>query len=538
MLKRLLKQVFRDSAAAAPTEENLAQSKRFEEAALAAGRDGNLDLAAQAAGHALEQNPQSVVARFCLGNVFHRKYRLDDAIDTYYEALDIQADNGSVHHNLALTLMERGDTADAVAHLRRAVELNPDSAEDHSTLLFPLNADPSADPVAVAREHVLWGQRFADPLTRRTPHANPRDPHRRLRIGYVSGDFSAHVASPFIAPLLAQHDRECFEIIGFANQDSIPNEAAFPGIRWHTIVGVDDEKAARLIEAEGVDILVDLSGHTKGNRLLVFARKPAPLQMTMLGYPNTTGLAAMDYRITDIHADPPGATEHFYRERLLRLPECLWCFSPSPLAPAPVPAPCASRGHVTFGSLNAPYKLNDRVFEAWLAILGAVPESRLIFATVPKGEAQRRIFDRFASGGIAPDRIEVLERLPAVDYWKLVGRVDLALDTFPCGGGATICEAFWLGVPTLTLAGLTFLQRAGLSLLTNVGLEELVTRSFDEYVQKAVALGRAPADIVRLRQGLRERFASSPITDAGRYTRKIEALYRNAWIECCGRSRC
>lgn len=538
MLKRLLEQVFRNGATAASDEEDLAQSKRFEEAALAAGRDGDLDWAAKAASDALEQNPQSVVARFCLGNVFYSKGRLDDAIRIYYQALDIQVDNASIHYNLALALQTRGDTGDAIAHFRRTVELNPDSAEEHSTLLFPLNADPSADPVAVAREHVLWGQRFADPLIRRTPHANLRDPHRRLRIGYVSGDFSAHAASPFIAPLLANHDRECFEIFGFANADFLPGEAAFPGTRWHTIIGVDDEKAARLIEAEGIDILVDLSGHTKGNRLLVFARKPAPLQMTMLGYPNTTGLAAMDYRITDIHGDPPGATEHLYRERLLRLRECLWCFSPSSLAPPPRPAPCISNGHVTFGSLNAAYKLNDRVFEAWIAILGAVPESRMIVATIPKGEAQRRIFDRFGSAGIVPERIEIMERQPVADYWKLVSRVDLALDSFPCGGGATICEALWLGVPTLTLAGLTFLQRAGLSLLTNVGLEELVARSVDEYVQKAGALGRAPAEIVRLRNGLRDRLASSPITDARRYARNLEVLYRNAWIEWCGRCQC
>jgi predicted O-linked N-acetylglucosamine transferase (SPINDLY family) len=538
MLTQLLKQVLRDAKAAMPAGANLAQSKRFEEAALAAGRDGDLDAAVLAAGHALEQNPRSVVARFCLGNVYYRKDRLDDAIRTYCEALEIQADNASVHYNLALALQTRGDSSDAVAHYRRTVALMPDLAQEHSTLLFLLNADPAADPLAVSREHISWGQRFADPLIRRTPHANPRDPRRRLRIGYVSGDFSGHAASSFIAPLIDHHDRSQFEIIGFANADSLPGEAEFPGVRWHRILGLEDEPVARLIEAEGVDILVDLSGHTTRNRLFVFARKPAPLQMTMLGYPNTTGLAAMDYRITDIYGDPPGLTEHLYRERLLRLPECLWCYRPSPLAPEPVPAPCVSNGHVTFGSLNAAYKLNDGVFEAWAAILGAVPESRLVIATIPKGEAQRRIFDRFASSGIAPDRIEVVERQPVLGYWKLVGRVDLAFDSFPCGGGATICEALWLGVPTLSLAGATFLQRAGLSLLTNLGLEELVAHSVDEYVQAATALGRAPAEIARLRQGLRDRFAASPISDAERYARSVEALYRNAWVEWCERPQC
>ncbi|MBI2317149.1 MAG: hypothetical protein HYU75_09140 [Betaproteobacteria bacterium] len=284
-------------------------------------------------------------------------------------------------------------------------------------------------------------------------------------------------------------------------------------------------------------ILVDLSGHTAGNRLLVFARKPAPVQMTMLGYPNTTGMAAMDYRITDVHADPPGETEHLYRERLLRLPQCLWCYAPPPLAPEPVPAPCAKSGEVTFGALNAAYKLNERVFEAWTAILGAVPQSRLIIATVPRGEAQERIRRRFAARGVAASRIEIIERRPVFEYWKLVARVDLALDTFPCGGGATICESLWLGVPTLTLAGPTFLQRAGLSLLTNVGLRELVAHSADDYVKKASALGRAPAEIVRLRAGLRDRVAASPIADAGRYARNVEALYRRAWAEWCAASR-
>ena len=537
MLARLLKQLIRRADLAVPTRGDPAQASRFEEAALA-GREGNLERAADAAERALEQDPQSLVARFCLGNVLYRQDRLDDAIRAYRQALDIQADSAAVHYNLALALQTRGDTTDAVAHYRRTVELEPGLAEEHSTLLFLLNADPTADPVCVAEEHVAWGRRFADPLIRRTLHTNLRDPQRRLRIGYVSGDFSGHAASSFIAPLLAEHDRDRFEVIGFANTDSLPSEGTFPGVRWRGIGEIGDEEAAGLIEGDAVDILIDLSGHTTRNRLLVFGRKPAPLQMTMLGYPNTTGLAAMDYRVTDVHADPPGMTEHLYRERLLRLPDCLWCYVPSPLAPAPVPAPCVSSGQVTFGSLNAAYKLNDQVLEAWTAILCAVPASRLIIATIPRGEAHDRIRARFAAGGIDASRVEVVERQPVMEYWKIVGSVDLALDTFPCGGGATLCEALWLGVPTLAHAGSTFLRRAGLSLLTNLGLDELVAYSGYEYVRKAVALGREPAAIVRLRHGLRDRLASSPITDARRYTRNVEGLYRKAWIEWCGQSRC
>ena len=531
MLTRLIRQVFRGARDQAG--DRSAETIRIEEQALIAGRDGNYELARALSAQLLARNSRSVVARFCLANILYREERLDEAIDGYRQALEFDPDSATVHYNLGLALQTRGDTPEALVHLRRALELAPDLPDEHSTLLFLSNADAATDPLKACAEHVAWARRFADPLGRLEPFPNARDPERPLRIGYVSGDFSGHAASSFIAPLLAHHDRARFVVHGFANADSFPDETAFPRTRWHRIAGMGDGEAAALVAAEGIDILIDLSGHTNRNRLMLFARKPAPLQMTMLGYPNTTGLAAMDYRITDVYGDPPGATEHHYRERLLRLPRSLWCYCPSALAPLPVPAPCLVRGYVTFGSLAAAYKLNDRVREAWADILRAAPTARLVVATIPGGEAQARIRRHLAGRGVAPERIDIVGRQPLLDYWKLLASVDLALDSFPCNGGATTCESLWLGVPTLTLAGSTFRERAGLSLMTNVGMRELIATSTREFVEKASALGNAPARVAALRVGLREKMARSPITDAQAYVRDIEALYRQSWREWC-----
>ncbi len=560
MLSRLLQQIFDRPDPAQAAQKHLEQGRQclvagkqeegrlhlraafdlapdsagvLEALGLALGMAGELDLAREAARKALAHSPRSLPARLCLGNVLTREERYDDAIGIYREALEIEADNAFIHYNLAIALMNRGDTQAALAHYRRTAELAPDSPDEYGSILFLLNASPEAGADTIAAEHVRWGERFADPLMRGTAHRNSADPERRLRVGYVSGDFVGHAASSFIEPILAHHDRERFELACFANAPEIPPEAARHAARWHRIDALSDEEAAQLVEAEGIDILVDLSGHTRRNRLLVFARKPAPVQMTLLGYPNTTGLGAMDYRISDIHADPPGRTEHLHRERLLRLPRSLWCYAPSPLMPQVSEPPFSGRGYVTLASLNAVYKLNEATLEAWLAILRAVPEAHLVLATIPKGEAQSRMRAYFASRGIGEARIDVVDRMPVVDYWRLLSGVDLALDPFPCNGGSTTCESLWMGVPTLTLAGATFRERAGLSLLTNVGLPEFITHDLDAYVAAAVAFARDPARLARVRAGLRERMRASPLLDAKGYARDLESLYRAAWKTWC-----
>lgn len=500
---------------------------------LALGLAGELDLARQAAGRALARNPRSLPARLCLGNVLTREERYDEAIGIYREALQIEADNAFIHYNLAIALMNRGDTKSALDHYRRTAELVPDCPDEYGSILFLLNASPEAGAEEIAAEHLRWGERFADALMRRTAHRNTADPERRLRVGYVSGDFAGHAASSFIEPILAHHDRERFEVACFVNAPEIPPEPAGHAVHWHRIDALSDEEAAQRVEAEGIDILVDLSGHTRRNRLLVFARKPAPVQMTLLGYPNTTGLAAMDYRISDVHADPPGRTEHLHRERLLRLPRSLWCYAPSPLMPPVSEAPCTANGHVTLASLNAAYKLNEGTLDAWVAILRGVPEAHLLLATIPRGEAQSRLRAYFASRGIGEARIEVVDRMQVSDYWRLLSRVDLALDPFPCNGGSTTCESLWMGVPTLTLAGATFRERAGLSLLTNAGLAEFVTHDLDAYIAAAAALARDPGRLAGARAGLRERMRASPLLDAKGYARDLESLYRAAWKTWC-----
>ena len=505
----------------------------LERLGLALGLAGELDLAKQAATRALELDPRSVAARLCLGNVYAREERYDDAIREYRDGLAIEPDNGFVHYNLGIALLNRGDTREALAQYRRTVEIFPDRPEEYGSILFLLNACAGVSNEEIAAEHRRWGERFADPLARSTPHRNSADPDRRLQIGYVSGDFFGHAASSFIEPVLAHHDRERFEVVCFVNAAESSQEVVKHAGRWYRIAELPDEDAARFIEEQGIDILVDLSGHTRRNRLPAFARKPAPVQMSMLGYPNTTGMAAMDYRITDVHGDPPGRTEHLYRERLLRLPRSLWCYAPFESMPPVSAPPSASRGCVTLASLNAAYKLNEGTLDAWIDILRAAPDARMLLATIPRGDAQSRLRAHFAARGIDAGRIDVVDRMNVVDYWRLLEGVDLALDSFPCNGGSTTCESLWMGVPTLTLAGAAFRERAGLSLLTNVGLPEFITYSVDEYVAAATELARDPGRLAAVRIGLRERMRASPLTDAAGHTRELEALYRSAWKTWC-----
>jgi len=281
------------------------------------------------------------------------------------------------------------------------------------------------------------------------------------------------------------------------------------------------------MRSDGVDVLVDLSGHTAGNRLLAFARRPAPVQMTYLGYPSGTGMAAMDYRITDPVADVRVQAQRRYRERLLYLPDSLWCYSP----PEPVSGAgeTAASRRFTFGSLNHVLKITPRLVALWARILRALPEARLLMAAIPAGEAQSRIAAEFSRHGVDPTRVQMLGRLEQSSFWAIHGEIDIALDSFPCQGGTTTCETLWLGVPVVTLIGDAFVSRVGLSLLSALGLQELAARSEDDFVALAVGLARDPGRLAALRGSLRERMRRSALMDEARFAGKLEALYLDAW---------
>jgi protein O-GlcNAc transferase len=367
-------------------------------------------------------------------------------------------------------------------------------------------------------------------------HANDATPERRLRIGYVSAEFRAHPVSQFFEPILACHDREQFETFCYSDvgrPDHVSGRMRSLATVWRETRKLSDEQLAQHIRTDGIDVLVDLSGHMTDHRLLAFARRPAPVQVTYLGYPDTTGLATMDYRITDSHHDPPGLTERYHTEHLIRLDSCCWCYRPDDDAPDVRESPVVASGIVTFGVLNKLVKINSGIIQLWCRILEQTPGSKLMVLVGPRGSSDQTLYERFRANGIGTDRLLLVERTGRPQYLARHHTIDVALDTFPYNGHTTTCDALWMGVPVVTLAGRTHVSRTGVSVLSNVGLRELVAESPEAYVAKAVSLTQDLPRLAWLRRGLRERIRLSPLCEQRGFASRLEAAYRNLWHRWC-----
>ena len=372
------------------------------------------------------------------------------------------------------------------------------------------------------------------------PHENDPDPERRLRIGYVSGDFSNDILSRYLAPLFSAHARDRFEICCYNNgrdKSRVTRHLSSLADRWRDVADLSDDEFSAQIRADKIDVLVDLWGHLKDHRLAVFACRSAPVQIHYPAYPSTTGVRQIDYRIADPLADPPGLTEDHYVEMPLRLSRTFWCWLPPHAAPPVTEPPVLKSGHVTFGSLNYFSKITPPVIDAWAAILRRLPGSKLMILVCPEGETRVRLSRRFAERDVDPTRIELVGRLPEPEFEAYHSRIDLALDPFPCNGGTTTCHALWLGVPVVSLAGDSMVGRAGLSILSSIGLEDLVARTEEEYVNIAVALASDIDRLARLRRELHGRYLASPLADGVGYAREIENLFRRAWSAWCQKQR-
>jgi protein O-GlcNAc transferase len=499
---------------------------------------GRLDEAVAAYRHAISIRPGLLQAHCNLGNALCDQGRPDEAVAAFRQALRIEPGHANAHLNLGSTLLEQGKIAEAVAACREAIRLRPDFAEARSNLAFSLNLVDDISAGDIFEAHRAWNARHG----RRTPgfdaHANDRSTGRRLKVGYVSPDFRQHSVAYFLEPLLRHHDRSDVEVFCYSDV-SAPDAATehFKGLadRWATTVGMSNDALADGIRNDGIDILVDLAGHTAKNRLPVFARKPAPVQVTWLGYPNTTGLEAMDYRLVDAVTDPEGEADTFASERLVRLPEGFLCYGARGDAPAPGQPPCLTTGVVTFGSFNNPAKLSGATLDLWARLLARLPTARLLLKGKPFAEAATRAIylDRLAERGVAADRIELVGWLPEREHLALYDRVDIALDPFPYNGTTTTCEALWMGVPVVTLRGDRHAARVGASLLTQIGLSDLIADSPEAYMEIAVALAGDLARLADLRRSLRPRMAASPLCDAPAFARKVEAAYRTMWRRWC-----
>jgi protein O-GlcNAc transferase len=498
---------------------------------------GQLACASDCFERALQIEPNHAEAHNSLAVTWNLRGRPDKALAHCRRAVEIDPTFAFAHNSLGVCLQDLGRLDEAIACYRKAVELAPDAAGQHSNLLYALNCDPTCDAARVAAEHRAWGRRHADPLMpKRLVHPNDRTPDRRLRIGYVSPYFRQHAVNTFIEPILASHDHQNFEVFCYsdvAGGDATTRQLMRYADRWRPAAGLADQHLSDAIRNDRIDILMDLSGHIGGNRLLVFARKPAPVQVTYLGYQNTTGMTAMDYRLTDAYADPPGKTEADYTEQLVRLPGSFFCYMPSGDAPPINALPLESNGFVTFGSFNNFFKVTPEVLATWAKLLQTVPRSRLVVLAYAIDLVTEHVYGTFERHGIDANRIEVTDRLPYRQYLELIRSVDFALDPFPFNGHTTTCDCLWQGVPVVTLSGQTYASRFGGSGLETLGLADLIAHTTDEYVQTAARLANDVDRLKQLRGSLRERMAGSPLLDFQTFTRNLEAEYRRMWIRWC-----
>ena len=496
------------------------------EAAAYALSIGQAMLAVRWYAMAMEEAPQPARVAINLGLAHKAAGELEPALAALERATREAPELAEGWYNLGLLRHETGDHAQAEACYRRALERQPGMQAAQDSLICLLEQVWPPRPAELREALRAFAGGFAAPPA--VPIGDP-DPERVLRIGYVSADLRGHSSAYFIAPVIEAHDRRAVHVTCYYNWhrgDEVTDRLRAGADAWRDVHAMDDATLARQVREDRIDVLVDLSGHTVGHRLGAFARQPAPVQATYMGYLGSSGLPAIQWRITDAWMDPPGAPAWTETERMWRLPRAFVCFRPQPEAPDPGPPPSAARGHVTFGAFNAHTKLNDTVLGTWAAVLDAMPGSRLRIV-VDWGDApsvREALLRRFEAS-----RVEVLGRRPLDEYFRLMADCDIGLDPFPYNGGTTTFHSLWMGVPVVTLAANGALARCGSMILAQVGLQELVADSTESYVRIAAALARDPARLADLRSALRARFAASPLRDEQGLARALESAYRGMW---------
>ncbi|MBF0374726.1 MAG: hypothetical protein HQL39_15080, partial [Alphaproteobacteria bacterium] len=493
--------------------------------------------------YAVRISPDHGPAQCNLGSLLRLIGYFRSAVDHLEAAARLNPNLLEVHVNLADAYKDHGLIKEAVPHYARAFALNPQHAESHSNLLLALNYTSGRTGLESLKAHKFWAQQHADKLLpAESSHHNDPNPNRKLRLGLVSSDLRRHSVGYFLEPLFEHLDRDAFEIFAYSNS-GIEDEftARFKALStgWRSIIGVPNDEAARMIRDDGIDILMDATGHTGGNRLLVFAHKPAPVQFTWLGYPNTTGMAAMDFRITDAITDPIGASDPWYTERIVRLGRPFLCYRPPAEAIQPVaPPPAAETGTVTFGSFNNIAKLTPQVLTVWGRLLAAVPNGRLILKSrcFQDEETKGRFAGLIAQGGARPDQIVLFPHdESSKDHFAAYNRIDIGLDPFPYNGTTTTIEALWMGVPVVTLQGDQHAGRVGASILIHSGLGDLVTIDEASYIATAAALAGDPDRLADLRAGMRERLLRSPLLDEKGFAVSFGDAMRGMWKTWCHR---
>lgn len=499
----------------------------------ALGMVDQLDEAEAALRRAIAVKPKQPEIYSNLGSILRKQERFDDAEEMTRRALAIQPDFPHALATLGGILVDCGEVPEAIQCYRRALSV-ADNRETADSLLFIMHCDPDIDARAIGEEHRHWNATYAAQYTSSiSAHLNDPTPERRLRVGY-SGDFNNSALSRFLLPLLENRNRSEFEVYCYAdvqNPSIISRRVQAQANVWHITSALSDERLAQLARDDQLDIFVDLTLHAANNRLLAFARKPAPVQVTYLNYCSTTGLSAMDYRLTDRLLDPPEGDESVYSERSVRLAHSFWCFEPT-MGTEVNDLPALMSDHVTFGCLNSFSKVTPPVVSTWCRLMRAVPQSRLVLHA-REGSHRQRFLEKMEKSGIDSTRVQFVGYSPLKRYFEGYHRIDIALDPFPYPGATTTCDALWMGVPVVSLVGRTAMSRAGLSILTNAGLAELVARNCDEYVEIASGLASDLPRLTSLRSTLRDRMKRSPLMDAGQCARDLGQAYREMWRNWC-----
>jgi protein O-GlcNAc transferase len=501
---------------------------------------GRLDAAVESFQKALTFKPDFAEAHSNLGLALQKQGKLDEAIARYNKALSIKPDYAEAYNNLGLALQEQGKLNEAVDSYHKALALRPDYPKARSNLLFTLSFDSKCLPDAYLAEARHYGNNV---MTKVQPYTSwpvyPENVTERgmqpLRVGLVSGDFRTHPVGFFLEGILANLNPARVELVAYSmspQEDELTARIQPYFVAWNMIVGLSDEATARKIHDDRIHILIDLTGHTAGNRLPMFALKPAPVQVSWLGYFATTGLPTIDYLLADPVSVPESHQKHF-TETVWYLPETRLCFTPpankSGLELTPLPA--VQNGYITFGCFQNLTKVNDTVLAAWGRIFLALPEARLRLQSSQMNclTARESLQHRLAQAGIMPERIIMEGHVSREDYLAAYANVDIILDTFPYPGGTTTCEALWMGVPTLTLAGGTLLARQGVSMLTCAGLEDWIASDEDNYVIRALFHATDINRLAQLRSGLRQKVLASPLFNAPRFALHLEDALQRMW---------
>lgn len=508
----------------------------------------NIGSVLQAQGHfdtamlqyrlALKISPNSALTQCNLGTCLLKMDRQEECLQWFSSSIKHDPKLYVAHNNLFTTLLELGRTDEAISVCRHAIKINPEWSVMHSNLLFILSHSAGIGATELFKEHQRFGKQFETPwIAKQLTHGNERDPERVLRVGFVSADLYNHAMANFITPVLDNlADATGLELYIYCNNnradDHITAHLRKLMFNWQDIQQLDNDQFAQCIAADGIDILIDLSGHSGHNRLPVFARKPAPLQLSWIGYAMTTGLQAIDYYVSDPFLSPPGLLDDQFTEKLLSLPAGV-AYLPAQDVPVVAPAPASVNGYLTFGSFNRSNKLNRELLARWASLLRAIPDAKMVVAAMPDEKTIAMIRDWFANDGIAPERLSFHKRTGAREYMDMHRLVDVCLDTAPYPGGTTTYNALWMGVPTLTMTGSTLLGRLGAAIAGHMNLPEYIAQDEADFVRKGVALASNISKVISLRSKLRARFAESAMGQPALIAAGLDSALRAIWRRWC-----